>query len=132
VHSVAADRVAAAARAHREAARYFEAALTAGVATGAERAALLEAYADCAFRAYRADDALEGRRAAVRTWESLDNPLKVGENLRWQSRIASASGLRTEAQESARAAVDVLESLPPGSRLELPVSVKIAAGRKAA
>jgi DNA-binding CsgD family transcriptional regulator/tetratricopeptide (TPR) repeat protein len=122
VHSLAAGRLAAAARAHREAAQYFEAALAAGVATGAERAELLEAYADCAFRAYRADDALEGRRAAVRAWESLGNPLKVGENLRWQSRVASASGLRTEAQESARAAVDVLESLPPGHELAMAYS----------
>ena len=121
-HSVAAGRLAAAARAHREAAQYFEAALATGVATGVERAELLEAYADSAFRAYRADDALEGRRAAVRAWESLGNRSKVGENLRWQSRVASASGLRTEAQESAQAAVDVLESLPPGHELAMAYS----------
>ena len=121
-HSVAAGRLAAAARAHREAAQYFDAALATGVATGVERAELLEAYADSAFRAYRADDALEGRRAAVRAWESLGNRSKVGENLRWQSRVASASGLRTEAQESAHAAVDVLESLPPGHELAMAYS----------
>jgi tetratricopeptide (TPR) repeat protein len=121
-HSAAAGRLAAAARAHREAAQYFEAALATGVATGVERAELLEAYADSAFRAYRADDALDGRRAAVRAWESLGNRAKVGENLRWQSRVASASGLRTEAQESAHAAVDVLESLAPGHELAMAYS----------
>jgi DNA-binding CsgD family transcriptional regulator/tetratricopeptide (TPR) repeat protein len=122
VHSAAAGRLAAAARAHREAAQYFEAALATGVATGVARAELLEAYADSAFRAYRADDALEGRRAAVRAWEALGNRSKVGENLRWQSRVASAAGLRTEAQESAHAAVETLESLPPGHELAMAYS----------
>jgi hypothetical protein len=62
VHSAAAGRLAAAARAHREAARHFEAALATGVPTGYARAELLEAHADSAFMAYRADDALEARR----------------------------------------------------------------------
>jgi DNA-binding CsgD family transcriptional regulator/tetratricopeptide (TPR) repeat protein len=122
VHSAAAGRLAAAARAHREAAQYFEAALATGVATGVARAELLEAYADSAFRAFRADDALEARRAAIQAWESLGNRSKVGENLRWQSRVASASGRRAEAQESAHAAVDVLESLPPGHELAMAYS----------
>ncbi|HET6663936.1 MAG TPA: AAA family ATPase [Acidimicrobiales bacterium] len=122
LHSVAAGRQAAAARAHREAALYFEAALAAGVTTGHARAELLEAYADSAFRAYRADDALEGRRAAVRAWESLGNRSKTGENLRWQSRVASAAGLRIEAERSAHAAVKVLESLPPGHELAMAYS----------
>jgi DNA-binding CsgD family transcriptional regulator/tetratricopeptide (TPR) repeat protein len=122
VHAAAAGRLAAAARAHREAAQYFEAALATGVATGVARAELLEAYADSAFRAYRADDALEGRRAAVRAWESLGNRSKLGENLRWQSRVAAAAGLRTEAQESAQAAVEALESLPPGHELAMAYS----------
>ena len=121
-HSAAAGRLAAAARAHREAARHFEAALTTGVPTGQARAELLEAYADSAFRAYRADDALTARRAAVRAWESLGNRSKAGENLRWQSRVASAAGLRTEAEQAAHAAVEVLESLPPGHELAMAYS----------
>ena len=122
VHSAAAGRLAAAARAHREAARHFEAALATGVATRNARAELLEAYADSAFRAFRAEDALEARRAAVRAWESLGNRSRVGENLRWQSRVASAAGLRTEAERSAHAAVEVLESLPPGHELAMAYS----------
>jgi DNA-binding CsgD family transcriptional regulator/tetratricopeptide (TPR) repeat protein len=122
LHSAAAGRLAAAARAHREAARYFEAALATGVPTGVARAELLEAHADSAFSAFRADDALEARRAAVRAWESLGNRSKVGENLRWQSRVASAAGRRTEAKEAAQAAVDVLESLPPGHDLAMAYS----------
>jgi hypothetical protein len=129
VHSAAAGRLAAAARAHREAARYFEAALATGVPTGVARAELLEVYADSAFSAYRADDALEGRRAAVRAWESLGNRSKAGENLRWQSRVASAAGLRTEAERAAHAAVEVLESLPPAHELAVAYS-NPAAGRK--
>jgi DNA-binding CsgD family transcriptional regulator/tetratricopeptide (TPR) repeat protein len=122
VHSAAAGRLAAAARAHREAARHFEAALATGVPTGEARAELLEAYADSAFRAYRAEDALEARRAAVRAWESLGNRSKAGESLRWQSRVASAAGLRTEAEQAAHAAVEVLESLPPGHELAMAYS----------
>ena len=93
-----------------------------GVPTGVARAELLEAHADSAFRAFRADDALEARRAAVRAWESLGNRSRVGENLRWQSRVASAAGRRTEAKQAAHAAVDVLESLPPGHELAMAYS----------
>jgi hypothetical protein len=92
------------------------------VPTGYARAELLEAYADSAFMAYRADDALEARRAAVRAWESLGNRSKAGENLRWQSRVASAAGLRPEAEQAAHAAIDILESLPPGHELAMAYS----------
>jgi DNA-binding CsgD family transcriptional regulator len=116
----AAARQASDATAHRSAAALYRLALD--VAAGlppATRATLLDAYArECDLT----DQRLEGIAAlqqAIALWRDLGDPLKQGEKLAQLVPMLRALGRDADAERSGRAALEVLEGLPPGPELAL-------------
>lgn len=117
-YAIAAAEQARDLRAHREAVQQYERALrSAGEISPAARADLLENWA---YECYLTNDmasAIDGRKAALAIWRELGQPLKEGENLRWLSRVSWFAGRSVEANEAARAALEVLQPLPPSPQL---------------
>jgi DNA-binding CsgD family transcriptional regulator len=113
-----AARTATAVGAYRQAAAHYATALP--LATGlpaAERAALLEAYSLAGYHGGLTGEALEARRAALALREATGEPERIGENLRWVSRLSWWNGRTRDARVAARRAVEVLESIPAGRQL---------------
>ena len=117
-YATEAGRRAAAASSHREAAAQYASALRhADRIEGPERAALLDAFAEEAHMTGLYVDAVEARRAARDLYHSLADPLREGYTL---SRLTIAYirlGRNAEAEEASRAAIRLLETLPPGREL---------------
>nr|BFE57372.1 AAA family ATPase [Dactylosporangium thailandense] len=98
--------------AHREAAAHYRAAVEhAERLAPPERAALLEEYAGQAYLAGPHDEGLRARHAALALRESLGQPDRVGENLRWISRLAWWTGDAQLARRAAGRAVTVAAEL---------------------
>jgi DNA-binding CsgD family transcriptional regulator/tetratricopeptide (TPR) repeat protein len=119
-----AARQATAVGANREAAALYALALphAAGLPE-TERADLLEAYASAAYLAgFVGSSALSARKEALAVREAEGDPEKIGEGLRWVSRLAWWSGQAAEARTAARRAVRVLESRPAGRQLAMAYS----------
>ena len=118
-----AARQAAAVAAHREAAGHYRAVLPhAGRLPAAARADLLEAYSLEAYMAGLSSEAVSARRAALELREAGGDREKVGEGLRWLSRLHWWDGSRREAEAAAARAIAVLEPLPPGHQLAMAYS----------
>ncbi len=83
----------------------------------AERAQLLESYAEeCAI----VDEMAEANRAraeAIALWRQAGDRLKEGETLAAMARPLLVSGKRVAGEEASRRSIEVLESLPPGPQL---------------
>ena len=121
----AADR-AAANGAHREAAGHLGTALRFVEEADAETAALLHerwAY-ESALAARIDDEVLDARRHAITLWRVLGRPDKVGENLRWLSRMHWYRGEAPEAARLADQAIKVLESIPPSAEQAMAYSLR--------
>ncbi|MFC4019711.1 ATP-binding protein [Micromonospora sp. GCM10011542] len=118
-----AARVAGNAGAHRQAADHYAVALphAAGL-PGPRRADLLEAYATAAYLAGLGVQALDARRSALALREAESDPLRIGENLRWVSRLSWWTGDSTAARAAGSRAVQVLESTGPGVQLAMAYS----------
>jgi len=104
--------------AYRQAAAHYATALP--LAAGrpvAERATLLEGYSLAAYHGGLTAEALEARRQALVLRESTGDTERIGEGLRWVSRLNWWNGRTAEAREAGRRAIEVLESLPPGRLL---------------
>jgi DNA-binding CsgD family transcriptional regulator len=113
-----AARMATAVGAYRQAAAHYATALP--LATGlpaAERAALLEAYSLAGYHGGLTGEALEARREALALREATGETERIGENLRWVSRLSWWNGRTRAARVAARRAVEVLESIPAGRQL---------------
>jgi len=67
---------------------------------------------------------LEARRHAITLWRTLDRPEKVGENLRWLSRLHWYRGESVEAGHFADEAVSVLENRPSSSEKAMAYSLR--------
>jgi len=118
-----AARRAAGMGANRQAAAHYELALRhAGAASAAARAELLEAYATVAYLAGQVGEALEARRQALALHEPAGDPARIGDNLRWLSRLNWWLGRTGEARVAGVRAVEVLESIPPGPQLAMAYS----------
>jgi ATP/maltotriose-dependent transcriptional regulator MalT len=120
--AVAAAEQATALHAPREAAAQYARALRfADRLPAAERARLLEAQSAACYLSDQGPEAIAARQAALALWRGLDDPLKVGDNLRWLSRVYSywSQELGAEAESAATAAIEVLETLPPGPELAM-------------
>jgi DNA-binding CsgD family transcriptional regulator len=121
--AIAAAEQAAALHAHREAAAQYARALRfADELPPAERARLFEGRSVACYLGDRGEDAVEARLAALDIWRGLGDPLKVGDNLRWLSRVYWFQGQGAEAEDAATAALEVLEPLPPGPELAMAYS----------
>lgn len=126
-YAPAAARRAAAASAHREAASLYALARRfAAELPAAQHALLLEAYAvECDAVGQQADG-IAARRTAIELWRSLDNRLKVGENLAHLMTPLNRVGQNAEAQQVSREAIEILEALPPGRELALAYRMQAA------
>jgi DNA-binding CsgD family transcriptional regulator/tetratricopeptide (TPR) repeat protein len=118
-----AARRAAEVGANKQAAAHYELALRhAAGASAAERADLLEAYATVGYLAGLIGEALEARRLALGLSELAGDTVRVGENLRWLSRLNWWRGHTAQARVAGERAVEVLESIPPGPQLAMAYS----------
>ena len=109
--------------ANKQAAAHYELALRhAAGAPAAERSGLLEAYATVAYLAGLIVEALQARRQALSLRELAGDTVRVGENLRWLSRLSWWRGHTAQARVAGERAVEVLESIPPGPQLAMAYS----------
>src|SRR5512133_1156069 len=118
-----AARQAAAVAAHREAVGHYRAVLAhADRLLPLERAELLERYSVECYLSGLAPEAVSARRAAMELREAAGDRERVGEGLRWLSRLHWWDGNRREAEAAAARAIAVLEALPPGRQLAMAYS----------
>ncbi len=117
---------AAATGAHREAAAHLGTALKFVDAAAPELAATLyEQWAyESALAARIDDEVLDARRHAITLWRLLGRQDKVGENLRWLSRLHWYRGEAPEAARLADQAIRVLEKLPPSAEQAMAYSLR--------
>lgn len=117
---------AAAVGAHREAAAHLATALR--FIDEAEPEVAAQLYEDWAYEAGLAlrinEEVLEARRHAITLWRALGRMDKVGNNLRWLSRLHWYRGEAAEANHFADEAVRVLESTPPSSERAMAYSLR--------
>ncbi len=122
----AAARVAAALGSHREAAAHLETALR--FVDEAEPALAAELYESWAYEAGIAlridDDVIEARRHAITLWRALGQLPRVGDNLRWLSRLHWYRGESAEANRLANEAIRVLEATPPSGERAMAYSFR--------
>jgi DNA-binding CsgD family transcriptional regulator len=120
----AAEQAASLHAPHEAAAQYARALRFADRLSAAERARLYEGRAVACYLSEQGEEAIAARRAALDIWRELGDPLKAGENLRWLSRIYTYwyQGYGGEAEASALAALELLETLPPGPELAMAYS----------
>jgi DNA-binding CsgD family transcriptional regulator/GTPase SAR1 family protein len=109
--------------AHREAAAQYARALR--FASAIEKDELAELLERRAYECYVSgthEDAIAEQTRAVAIRESLNDPIKHGDSLRWLSRYNWFTGRNDESERYAHAALDVLESQPPGPELAMAYS----------
>lgn len=127
VYAPAAARRAAAASAHREAANLYALAQRyAAQLPPDQHARLLEEYAVECDAVGLQTDGIAARRTAIQLWREQGNALKQGENLAHLMTLLNRVGHNAEAQQVSRAAIDILEALPPGRELALAYRMQAA------
>lgn len=103
---------------HREAAAHYQAALRyADRLDPAHRADLLERTSYEWYLCDRLDHALQAQRSALEIWQSLEDPVRIGGNLTWTSRLLWMSGDGNQARRYGRQAVETLAQLPPSTEV---------------
>jgi DNA-binding CsgD family transcriptional regulator len=123
LHAPAAAVGAAAHGAHREAASQYARALR--VSGDLE---LLEPLAHEQYLSGQNEAALATRQEALGRYHAEGAPLRQGEQLCWISRLSWHLGRQKEADEAVRAAIELLQPLPPGHELALAYAT-MAGGR---
>jgi len=120
-----AAKAAAAASAHCEAAALYALALRyAAHLAPIDLAPLLESYANECFLIAQLDEGIAARRQAYELWRELNNLLKQGENLAHLTVLLITAGQNAEAEQTSKAAIELLEQLPPGRELALAYRVR--------
>ncbi len=111
---------------HREAVSHLETALKyVRSAEPADAAQLWEDWARTACVSTRmAEDVIAGRARAAELWGKLQRPDKVGENLRWQSRLHWYRGEAEQAEAVADEAIRILESAADGFERAMAYSIR--------
>lgn len=125
-HAPQAAKTAASLGAHQEAAAHLSTALKYVNMAEPEMAAQL--YEDWAYEAGIAlnidEEVLEARRHAITLWRALGRQDKVGENMRWLSRMHWYRGEAAEAGQMADDAVRLLEETPPSPERAMAYSTR--------
>ncbi len=119
----AAARAASRSGGHRQALEHWEAALAAE--EGADPAVRVEALEGVAVEAYLCGHmarAIEARRALLAIHEAAGDALRVGDDLRWLSRLLWWSGRGEEAVAAGDRSIAVLEALPDSRELAMALS----------
>jgi len=105
-------------RSHREAAEQYARTLRwAHQLPPREQAVLYEARSYECYLTGQMEAALEARRQAIDRWRADGEIARVGDNLRWQSRLSWWLGRRADAEAQSRESIAVLESAGPGPQL---------------
>ena len=121
-----AAKAASSVGAHREAAAHLASALQ--FVNDADSPVAAQLYEDWAYEAGLAlrmdDEVLEARRHAITLWRALNRPEKVGENLRWLSRLHWYRGEAAEADHYADEAIRILESTPLSAQHAMAYSLR--------
>ena len=124
-YATAAGERAARLGAHREAAAHFAAALRHGSGLEpAARAALLERRSYACFLSGMIPEAVEAETLALEAYGATGDRLREGDALRWLSLFAWYQGDGARVAEAGTAAVEILESLPPGRELALTYALR--------
>jgi tetratricopeptide (TPR) repeat protein len=109
--------------AHREAAAQYATALRyADQLPPVRQAELFEGHANECYLTNQVEEAVQARQAALCIWRQLDRPDKIGQTMRWLSRLSWTLGKAGEAEQYAAEAVHLLETLPPGAELAMAYS----------
>jgi DNA-binding CsgD family transcriptional regulator/tetratricopeptide (TPR) repeat protein len=118
-----AARRAAEMGAYRQAAAHWATAIPlSGDRPAGERAEMLEAYAFAAYLGGLTPEALDARQRALTLRRETGEVERLGENLRWVSRLHWWNGRPDHAREAGREAVEVLETIEPGRQLAMAYS----------
>jgi DNA-binding CsgD family transcriptional regulator/tetratricopeptide (TPR) repeat protein len=118
----AADR-AAALGAHREAAAHLAEVLRhSGEGAPADRGVLLDRLSYECYLTDQIDEAIAAREQALKTWQEIGDGRRVGDALRWLSRLYWFVARGEEAAEAGCAAVEVLQKQPEGHELAMAYS----------
>jgi DNA-binding CsgD family transcriptional regulator len=113
-----AARRASALRAHREAAEQYARALRwAHDLAPRERAALFEERSYECYLTGQMEAGLAARGDALAIWRAEGDPARIGDCLRWQSRLSWWLGRRAEAEAQSWESIAVLETAGPGPQL---------------
>ncbi len=108
----------AALRAHREAAEQYARALRwAHDLAPRDRAALFEERSYECYLTGQMEAALAARGQALEIWRAEGDPARIGDCLRWQSRLSWWLGRRAEAEAQSGESIAVLEAAGPGPQL---------------
>ena len=117
-YGVAAAQAATSVGAHRQAAAHYARVLEHAIdRPDEERAGFCEAFAEECVIIDDLAEAERGRRLAIGLWRQSGNRLKEGENLAELAWPLVRSGRNAAAEETSRAAIAVLEGLPPSRQL---------------
>jgi DNA-binding CsgD family transcriptional regulator/tetratricopeptide (TPR) repeat protein len=104
--------------AHREAAAHYKRALSfAAQAPPAERARLLDAYADESSIVDQVDEAIRARREAVDLHRQVGDSQRQGQGLAGLAISLVRAGHNAEAEEASRRAIEILQTFPRGHAL---------------
>ena len=128
-YAQAAAALASSVGAHRAAASHFQVALR--YANGLSRAELAKLYEDLAYESYLIDqveESIVARSEALAIWREAGDTLRIGDTLRWLSRLNWFAGRRLDAQRYGVEAVNILQSLPPGRELAMAYSNRAQLG----
>ncbi len=124
-YAPAAGQAAAAASSHREAAVQYERALRfAEGVPAAERAALLNGYAEEALVTGLYEESVNARLEALAIYRELGDRLRVGETLSRLTNAFTRLGRNQEAEDASRESIEILEALPAGRELAWAYSVQ--------
>ncbi|MBV8528400.1 MAG: response regulator transcription factor, partial [Candidatus Dormibacteraeota bacterium] len=132
----AAAAAAASVKSHRSAAAHYSQAIRFASRLDPRRRA--ELFELASYERHLIDDLAESIspvEQALQLWREVADQRKVGDTLRWLSRVRWLYGQTPEAEDAAAEAVSVLEALPPGRELAMAYSNKAQlsmVGRRAA
>ena len=109
--------------AHREAVRYYQAAMRfVQHISNEEQARLLDALSFEYYLTGQIDPSIHARQAAVDLWRAAGQPEHMGDGLRWLSRLYWFQGSKQMAEKFAGEAIAALETAPPGKALAMAYS----------
>ena len=109
--------------AHRESARYYQAALRyRRLIPMEEQARLLDCLSFEYYLTGQIEQSIQVRKEAVELWRRFQRADRVGDGLRWLSRLYWFQGNKQQAERYAGEAIAELEPLPPGKELAMAYS----------